>query len=191
MNEIKEYTGKVFSEGIPKYNKESPSDCTKTVYVQFKLINSKVQEILSGEKKITAEPSEATSLAYHEYTRKDYSWQNNITAEQTHYTENMKKTDKAPGMIFALGEDRTVSGRVFEDAITTENETKHKKLGNGQYDDSEHLVSGVKVDLLDINTDGTAFSRPWFGQLMTGPQLMAYLIQVNMWLEKYQPKIEL
>ena len=42
-----------------------------------------------------------------------------------------------------------------------------------------------------INTDGTAFSRPWFGQLMTGPQLMAYLIQVNMWLEKYQPKIEL
>ena len=42
-----------------------------------------------------------------------------------------------------------------------------------------------------LNTDGKAFSRPWFGQLMTGPQLMAYLCQVNMWLEKYQPKIEL
>lgn len=42
-----------------------------------------------------------------------------------------------------------------------------------------------------LNTDGTAFTRPWFGQLMTGPQLMAYLCQVNMWLEKYQPKIEL
>lgn len=46
--------------------------------------------------------------------------------------------------------------------------------------------------ILDIlNTDGKAFSRPWFGQLMTGPQLMAYLCQVNMWLERYQPKIEL
>lgn len=46
--------------------------------------------------------------------------------------------------------------------------------------------------ILDIlNTDGKSFSRPWFGQLMTGPQLMAYLCQVNMWLEKYQPKIEL
>lgn len=46
--------------------------------------------------------------------------------------------------------------------------------------------------ILDIlNTDGAAFSRPWFGQLMTGPQLMAYLCQVNMWLEKYQPKIEI
>ena len=46
--------------------------------------------------------------------------------------------------------------------------------------------------ILDIlNTDGKAFSRPWFGQLMTGPQLMAYLCQVNMWLERYQPKLEL
>ena len=42
-----------------------------------------------------------------------------------------------------------------------------------------------------LETDGKAFTRPWFGQLMTGPQLMAYLCQVNMWLEKYQPKIEL
>ena len=42
-----------------------------------------------------------------------------------------------------------------------------------------------------INTNGQAFSRPWFGQLMTGPQLMAYLIQVNMWLERYNPVIEL
>ena len=40
--------------------------------------------------------------------------------------------------------------------------------------------------ILDIiETDGKAFTRPWFGQLMTGPQLMAYLCQVNMWLEKY------
>ena len=42
-----------------------------------------------------------------------------------------------------------------------------------------------------LETDGKAFTRPWFGQLMTGPQLMAYLCQVNMWLEKYEPRIEL
>ena len=38
-----------------------------------------------------------------------------------------------------------------------------------------------------LDTNGKAFTRPWFGQLM----IMAYLCQVNMWLEKYQPKIEL
>lgn len=42
-----------------------------------------------------------------------------------------------------------------------------------------------------IETEGKAFTRPWFGQLMTGPQLIAYLCQVNMWLVKYEPKIEL
>lgn len=42
-----------------------------------------------------------------------------------------------------------------------------------------------------ITTDGKAFKRPWFGQLMTGPQLIAYLLQVNMWLERYKPTIEI
>ena len=45
------------------------------------------------------------------------------------------------------------------------------------------------IDILETN--GESFTRPWFGQLMTGPQLMAYLCQVNMWLEKYRPKIEI
>jgi len=30
------------------------------------------------------------------------------------------------------------------------------------------------------------YGRPWFGQLMAAPQLMAYMIQVNYWMEKYR-----
>lgn len=29
------------------------------------------------------------------------------------------------------------------------------------------------------------YGKPWFGQLMAAPQLMAYMIQVNYWMEKY------
>lgn len=60
-------------------------------------------------------------------------------------------------------------------------------------DSSRPINSLLNRDfILDIlNTDGKAFSRPWFGQLMTGPQLMAYLCQVDMWLEEYKPRIEL
>lgn len=29
------------------------------------------------------------------------------------------------------------------------------------------------------------YGRPWFGQLMAGPQLMAYYIQLNYWMDKY------
>ena len=30
------------------------------------------------------------------------------------------------------------------------------------------------------------YGKPWFGQLMAGPQLLAYLLQINYWLERYQ-----
>ena len=60
-------------------------------------------------------------------------------------------------------------------------------------DSSRPINSLLNRDfILDIlNTGGKAFSRPWFGQLMTGPQLIAYLCQVDMWLEEYRPKIEI
>ena len=37
---------------------------------------------------------------------------------------------------------------------------------------------------------GNEFSEPWYGQLMTGPQTMAYMIQLNYWLEKYRVRID-
>lgn len=30
------------------------------------------------------------------------------------------------------------------------------------------------------------YGKPWFGQLMAGPQMTAYLIQINYWLKKYK-----
>jgi len=42
-----------------------------------------------------------------------------------------------------------------------------------------------------IETGGSSFKAPWFGQLMRGPQLLAYLIQVNEWLKEYKVSIEL
>ena len=50
------------------------------------------------------------------------------------------------------------------------------------------LVSKEKLIQL-IETDGQSFNRPWFGQLMTGPQLMAYLAQVNTWFEHYNIQV--
>lgn len=40
--------------------------------------------------------------------------------------------------------------------------------------------------LLDRSDDDIL---PWFGQLMTRPQLIAYLYQIDLWIEKYQIKI--
>ena len=36
-----------------------------------------------------------------------------------------------------------------------------------------------------IQTEGSAFKEPWFGQLMTGPQLLAHLVQIHYWFKDY------
>jgi asparagine synthase (glutamine-hydrolysing) len=51
------------------------------------------------------------------------------------------------------------------------------------------FVDKEKVSRFCENTKD--YGKPWYGQLMAGPQLMAYYLQINYWFEKYQIKIEL
>lgn len=41
----------------------------------------------------------------------------------------------------------------------------------------------------ELIESGKEIARPWFGQLMTGPQFFAYLLQVNDWLKEYRIEI--
>lgn len=51
------------------------------------------------------------------------------------------------------------------------------------------LVSKKAVEaMLEETSD---YGKPFFGQLMAGPQLMAYLLMVNYWLKKYDIAIDL
>ncbi|MFB6465284.1 asparagine synthase (glutamine-hydrolyzing) [Cytobacillus sp. Hz8] len=40
-----------------------------------------------------------------------------------------------------------------------------------------------------IETEGNSFKEPWFGQLMTGPQLLAQLVQIHHWFNHYHINI--
>jgi asparagine synthase (glutamine-hydrolysing) len=51
------------------------------------------------------------------------------------------------------------------------------------------LINLEKVSEI-VESGGASYINPWYGQLMKGPQLIAYLIQLNYWLEKYNVKIE-
>jgi asparagine synthase (glutamine-hydrolysing) len=33
------------------------------------------------------------------------------------------------------------------------------------------------------------FERPWYGQLMTKPQTIVYMLQINYWMEHYGVEI--
>lgn len=93
---------------------------------------------------------------------------------------------------------------VLPDGIVERKKSPYPKTHHPAYTDcvcsmmSELLErkSAPLFDLVDRNmaqelvkTRGEAYQSPWFGQLMTGPQLIAYLLQLSYWLEDY--KIEL
>lgn len=57
-------------------------------------------------------------------------------------------------------------------------------------DKGSPLLPLINIEVVkDLLAKGDFFSRPWFGQLMTGPQFFAYLIQVDFWLREYRVKV--
>ena len=57
-------------------------------------------------------------------------------------------------------------------------------------------TSSPILDIIDkkavksiVDTKGESYKTPWYGQLMTGPQMIAYLIQINNWLKYYKVEI--
>jgi asparagine synthase (glutamine-hydrolysing) len=48
------------------------------------------------------------------------------------------------------------------------------------------LLDRKAIDEL-IATEGRSFSENWYGQLMTTPQMFAYLVQLETWLRTYDP----
>ncbi|MCA0755304.1 asparagine synthase (glutamine-hydrolyzing) [Paenibacillus sp. N4] len=93
---------------------------------------------------------------------------------------------------------------VLPDDVLTRKKSPYPKTHNPNY------LAAVKGLLLDVLNDpgspllplinvqkvkelaesSTASSNiPWFGQLMSGPQLFAYLYQVNLWLKRYKVEI--
>lgn len=51
------------------------------------------------------------------------------------------------------------------------------------------LIDAKKVQqFLGTKSD---YGKPWYGQLMAGPQMIAYLLQINYWLKTYHIRIKL
>ena len=58
--------------------------------------------------------------------------------------------------------------------------------------DECRLTEIVNADALRemLDTNGASFTKNWYGQLMTVPQIFAYFLQINAWLNKYNVIIE-
>lgn len=55
-------------------------------------------------------------------------------------------------------------------------------------DEPLHELMDVKKAKKFLETP-MSYAKPWYGQLMAGPQLLAYYIQMNLWMKEYKIKI--
>jgi len=94
---------------------------------------------------------------------------------------------------------REACGSLLPEKLIYRKKSPYPKTYNPNY---EKVLSRMFMDILDnpnsplmslIDREKAIafmqapaeYGRPWFGQLMAAPQLLAYMIQVNYWLEKY------
>lgn len=89
---------------------------------------------------------------------------------------------------------------LLPDEVTYRKKCPYPKTYNPDYtalivDEFKRIINDEKSPILNIidkenvmqlTVDGKEAARPWFGQLMKGPQVMAFLIQVNSWLKEYK-----
>ena len=52
------------------------------------------------------------------------------------------------------------------------------------------LIDSAEITRL-MEGDLSPAAAPWFGQLMSGPQMLAYLIQINQWMLRYRVEVRL
>jgi asparagine synthase (glutamine-hydrolysing) len=106
------------------------------------------------------------------------------------------------------GREKGIVRKAFEDLLPEEicwrKKSPYPKTHNPEY---MKIVSNMVLKILEkknnftelLNKDGILeimehpeeISSPWYGQLMRAPQIMAYIIQLDYWFEKYNIDIEL
>lgn len=151
----------------PKYAKaiintnmdiERGSDNAKAIYVKFDLSKENVGILLDTDNELLENTAEVNSYTVKEnnklYAAFDmYSIPANANPNKPEEYEN--DTDRAPGLKLAPQNDRTMSGVVFEDDAISGG-AGQERLGNGQYDNGEKTIPGVKVKLVETDKDGNA-----------------------------------
>ena len=142
--------------------KINPNESNKNIYVEYTLTRSGVEDILfdkNGNQKTNIEGLEniVEINSYSTYSDKDFTKSyagidsdsnpgSTVPGNKDTYEDD---TDYAPGLILEVANPREIKGTVFEDNAVdpTEGGTNRERLGNGQFDDGEKTISGVKVGL--------------------------------------------
>lgn len=186
--QLKEFMQHAFEEAVkdsPKLEGEDPKAAKQRelFYLNMRYF---MQTLLERKDRMSMGGSLEVRVPFADHRIVEYAW--NIPWEMKN-TGNMEK-----GLL-----RKAVEG-LLPDEVLYRKKNPYPKTYHPQY------TEGVKTVLKDIvkrkesilhelfkkeqlkqliESGGSSFKVPWFGQLMAGPQLLAYFIQVDRWFEKY------
>ena len=144
-----------YNKAIIDTNTVIKSGESNYLYVQYKLNREAVLQILNNKETLYS------TVEINSYTvYKDNNGNTVAAVDVDSVPGNMKignvdtyedDTDAAPPVQLELTDARKIAGTVFVDSTTGELKTGEIRQGNGQFDNGENTVSGVKVTLHELN----------------------------------------
>ena len=125
------------------------------IYIQFRVERSGILSIMNNNELMT---NRAEINSYTVYKDNNGNTVAAIDRDSVPGNVDIKNintfeddTDSAPAIQLELKDDRKITGTVFVDSTTGELKTGEIRQGNGQFDNGENTVSGVKVTLHELN----------------------------------------
>jgi len=144
-----------YNKAIIDTNTVIKSGESNYLYVQYKLDREAVLQIINNKETLYS------TVEINSYTvYKDNNGNTVAAVDVDSVPGNMKvgnvdtyedDTDAAPPVQLELTDARKIAGTVFVDSTTGELKTGEIRQGNGQFDNGENTVSGVKVTLHELN----------------------------------------
>ena len=144
-----------YNKAIIDTNSVVKSGESNYIYVQYKLNREAVLQILNNKETLYS------TVEINSYTvYKDNNGNTVAAVDVDSVPGNMKignvdtyedDTDAAPPVLIKPRDARKITGTVFVDSTTGELKTGEIRQGNGQFDNGENTVSGVKVTLHELN----------------------------------------
>lgn len=185
--QLKEFVKKQYENiinEVPKCGNEDENKIKNLFYVNMTYF---MPTLLERKDRMTMRAKVEARVPFADTKLIEYLW--NIPWEYKFYNQQEK------GLLREAFKD------VLPEEIVTRKKNPYPKTHNPVY--TELIVKMLKKrlkrkksilkqifdhDKLDelISSKGDTFKEPWFGQLMTGPQLLAFLYQLDVWADKYK-----
>ena len=185
--QLKEFVKKQYENiinEVPKCSNEEEAKIKNLFYVNMTYF---MPTLLERKDRMTMRAKLEARVPFADTKLIEYLW--NIPWEYKFYNQQEK------GLLREAFKD------VLPEEIVTRKKNPYPKTHNPVY--TELIVKMLKKrlkrkksilnqifdqDKLDelITSKGENFKEPWFGQLMTGPQLLAFLYQLDIWADKYK-----